>query len=66
MKKKLRNMKNKKPEIRVNHNSYQPNKAELEMDVSIPTTPQHLAGALGRKVDVIEEIDNTEEKRKIP
>ena len=31
---------------------YQPTKAELEEDVSIPTTPERLAKALGRKVTV--------------
>ena len=36
----------RKPAIEVMHNLYQPSKAELEADVSIPATPEELAKAL--------------------
>ena len=40
------NQSRQRPEIEVKPNSYQPSKAELEADVSIPTTPARLARAV--------------------
>ena len=35
----------KRPEVEVKPSTYQPSKAELEADLSIPTTPERLARA---------------------
>ncbi len=35
--------------------SYQPGKAEMEEKVQIPTTPERLAKALGRQVNIAPE-----------
>lgn len=40
------------PTVRVKRSSYQPSKAEVEEKVKIPTTPERLAKALGRKVNI--------------
>ena len=41
-----------RPVVVLKPERYQPTKAELEEDVSIPTTPKRLAKILGRKVTV--------------
>ena len=41
-----------RPTIRLKRSSYQPSKAELEEEVRIPTTPEHLARILGREVNI--------------
>ena len=41
-----------RPVITLKQERYQPTKAELEEDVSIPTTPERLAKIVGRKVTV--------------
>lgn len=41
-----------RPVITLRSERYQPTKAELEEDVSIPTTPERLAKIVGRKVTV--------------
>ncbi len=46
-----------KPTLKVKHRSYQPSKAELEADISIPITPKNLARALMRDVKVEETED---------
>lgn len=38
--------------VRVKRSSYQPSKAELEEEVQIPTTPERLAKALGKQVNI--------------
>lgn len=38
--------------VRIKSSRYQPSKKELEEEVRIPTTPERLAKALGRKVDI--------------
>lgn len=38
--------------VRVKHSSYQPSKAELKEEVQIPATPEQLAKALGRQVNI--------------
>ena len=38
--------------VRVKRSSYQPSKAELEEEVQIPATPEQLAKALGRQVNI--------------
>ena len=48
----------RRAEVEVLHNSYQPKKAELEADASIPTTPENLARCATRQV-VVREIKNT-------
>ena len=40
------------PTVRIKSSRYQPSKKELEEEVRIPTTPERLAKALGRKVDI--------------
>lgn len=43
-----------KPIVEIEHSSYQPSKAELEADVSIPnTTPEELARAVLRDVVLV-------------
>ena len=41
-----------RPVVILKSERYQPTKAELEADVSIPTTPERLAKMVGRKVIV--------------
>jgi len=41
-----------KPVVELKHPSYQPSVAELNEDVRIDATPEQLARALGRQVDV--------------
>ncbi len=41
--------------VRVKRSSYQPGKAEMEEKVQIPTTPERLAKALGRQVNIAPE-----------
>ena len=41
-----------RPVITLKAERYQPTNAELEEDVSIPTTPERLAKVVGRKVIV--------------
>ena len=41
-----------KPTVKLKHPSYQPSKAELEEDMSIDASPEQLARALGRQVEV--------------
>jgi len=41
-----------RPVVVLKPERYQPTKAELEEDVSIPTTPERLAKIVGRKVKV--------------
>lgn len=43
--------------VRVKRSSYQPTKAELEEEVQIPATPERLAKALGRQVNIEHEDD---------
>ena len=43
--------------LRVKPRSYQPTKAELEADVGIETTPDELAEAVLRPVNIIEDDD---------
>ena len=38
------------PTTRIKSSRYQPSKKEIEEEVRIPTTPEKLAKALGRKV----------------
>ncbi len=45
----------KKPIVRVRPSAYQPNKAELEEDVRLDATPEELARAVLRPVQVIED-----------
>lgn len=40
------------PTVRLKRSSYQPNKAELEEEVRIEATPEELAKAVGRKVNI--------------
>lgn len=40
------------PTVRLKRSTYQPSKEELEEEVHIPTTPEKLAKALGRKVNI--------------
>ncbi|MCY3773558.1 MAG: hypothetical protein OXG98_16250 [Gemmatimonadetes bacterium] len=40
------------PTVRLKRSTYQPTKAELEEEIHIPTTPEKLAKALGRKVKI--------------
>lgn len=42
----------RKPIVELKHPSYQPSKAELEADMSINASPEQLARALGRQVEV--------------
>ena len=42
------------PTVEVQHHTYQPSKAELEEDVSIDATPEDVARALMRRVNVTE------------
>ena len=42
-----------KPVVEVEPFSYQPSRAELREDVSIPTTPEELAKAVVRDVEVV-------------
>ena len=41
-----------KPIVKLMHSSYQPSKAELEEDVSIDASPEEIARAVGRQVEV--------------
>lgn len=43
------------PEVRVRPYSYQPSKAELEEEIKIDATPEELAKALLRQVNVVED-----------
>ena len=43
---------NPPPTVRLKSSRYQPSKKELEEEVQIPTTPEKLAKALGRKVKI--------------
>lgn len=43
------------PVVRLKSNRYQPTKAELEEEISIPTTPKRLAKAVVRDVKIIHE-----------
>ena len=43
--------------VRVKPSSYQPTKAELEEEVRIPTSPERLAKALGRQINIEYEDD---------
>ena len=38
--------------VRIKSSRYQPSKKELKEEVGIPTTPEKLAKALGRKVKI--------------
>ena len=42
-----------KPVVEVEPYSYQPSRAELREDMSIPTTPEELAKAVVRDVEVV-------------
>lgn len=42
-----------RPTVRLKKSSYQPSKAELEEEVRIDATPEELAKALGRKVNIM-------------
>ena len=42
-----------KPVVKLAHSSYQPSKAELEEDVSIEATPEDIARAVLRPVQVV-------------
>ena len=53
MKTKKRNNGNR-PTLKVKPRSYQPTKAELEEDLSVPTTPEHLAKCITRTVKIEE------------
>ena len=44
--------KSRKPVVELKHSSYQPSKAELEEDMRIDASPEELARALGRQVEV--------------
>jgi len=46
-----------KPVVEVKSHKYQPSKDELELDVSIPTTPENLAKSVLRQVTVKETED---------
>ena len=43
-----------RPEVEIIHHTYQPSKAELESDVSVDATPEQIARALVRDVEVRE------------
>ncbi|MCY3675703.1 MAG: hypothetical protein OXH65_13030 [Paracoccaceae bacterium] len=47
-------IKNEKHEVRVKPHDYQPNKAELEEKIHVPTTPEKLAKAVLQQVKVVE------------
>ena len=55
MKKKEENP--ERPIVKIKPSRYQPNKAELNADVSVPTTPEHLAKCITRTVNVEESED---------
>ena len=40
------------PTVRIKSSRYQPSKAELDEEIRIPTTPEKLAKAVGRKVKI--------------
>lgn len=42
----------KNPTVKLMHSSYQPSKAELEADMSIDASPEDVARAVMRRVDV--------------
>ena len=42
-----------KPVVKLAHHTYQPSKAELEEDVSIDATPEEIARAVLRPVQVV-------------
>ena len=43
-----------RPTVKVRHRSYQPSRAELKQDESIPTTPEQLVKAVVRDVAIVE------------
>lgn len=43
-----------KPTLKVKPRSYQPTKAELEEDLSVPTTPERLAKCITKSVKIEE------------
>ncbi|MXY97426.1 MAG: hypothetical protein F4Z29_06675 [Gemmatimonadetes bacterium] len=43
--------------VRLKRSTYQPTKAELEEEVQIPTTPERLAKALGKQVNIEHDDD---------
>ena len=42
----------RKPVVEVRHSSYQPSKAELNEDMRIDASPEDIARAVGRQVEV--------------
>ena len=54
----------RKPVVELKHSSYQPSKAELEEDVSINASPEEVARALGRQVEVHYRKPATSKRRK--
>ena len=54
MKEKGKIHKKTSPTLRVRPRSYQPSKSEMREDVTIPTTPEHLAKCLTRTVKIKE------------
>ena len=54
---KTKKTKRDRPVVKIKSSSYQPSKAELHADVSIPTTPEHLAKCITRTVNVQESED---------
>ena len=40
------------PTVRIKRSSYQPSKAELEEEIKIDATPEQLARAVARKVNI--------------
>ena len=51
-----------KPVVKLAHSSYQPSKAELEEDVSIDATPEEIARAVLRPVQIIH-VEPTKPKK---
>lgn len=47
----------RRPTVRVKPHGYQPHKAELEEAVKVEATPEELARAVLRPVDVVEDPD---------
>ena len=41
-----------KPVVKVKHSSYQPSKAELNEDMRVDASPEDIARAVGRQVEV--------------
>ena len=60
----MSNKKSVKPVVKLTHPSYQPSKAELGEDMRIDATPEEIAKAIGRQVEV--RYSKPSEKRNKP